>query len=58
MSLDGFFDLILDVIIILEEWFNDLRLTLFGKTLSFADFFCVIVVFELITYIVHGGDDE
>lgn len=59
MDLTDIFDLIVDFIVILEDCFNDLRITIFDKTISFVDIFAVVVVYQLINYIVYGkGDSE
>lgn len=58
MDLTEIFDLIIDIIVFVEDVFNDLRITIFDKNISFVDIFSVIFVYQLINYIVHGKDDS
>ena len=53
MDITGIFDLIIDIVVIIEDFFNDLRITIFDKSLSFVDIICVVAVYQLINYIVH-----
>ena len=54
MDLTEIFDLVINLVVILEDCFNDLRVTIFDKTLSFVDIVSVVAVYALINYIVYG----
>jgi len=58
MDLTEIFDLIIDIVVIIEDFFNDLRITIFDKNLSFIDIVCVAAVYSLINYIVYGEEDN
>lgn len=58
MDLTEIFDLIIDIVVIFEDTFNDLRITIFDKSLSFVDIICVAAVYALINYIVYGKEDS
>lgn len=58
MDLTEIFDLIIDIVVIFEDFFNDLRITIFDKSLSFVDIVCVAAVYTLINYIVYGKEDS
>lgn len=58
MDLTEIFDLIIDIVVIFEDFFNDLRITIFDKSLSFVDIICVVAVYSLINYIVYGKDES
>lgn len=58
MDLTEVFDLFIDVVVLMEDTFNDLRITIFNKTLSFVDIVSVVLVYQLINYVVYGKDDS